>query len=85
MKKLVFIAASAISVLALGLTMPALAAPEFDVPPGPPTANGQDFARNHVVPCAQEGMLGRDCNPGVCHQGLANFEGCEDNSECCAE
>ena len=76
MKKLTLIVLSAVGILALGLTMPALAAPDFDVPAGPPTTAGRDFA-DHVVQCAQEGMIGKDCNPGVCHQGLANFENCE--------
>ena len=59
-------------VLIILAASPVLAAPDFDVPAGPPTTSGYDFAQ-HVVQHAQDGVLGKDHNPGH-HPGLANFE-----------
>ncbi len=58
--------------LALLMVFPILAEPAHEIPAGPPTISGYDYAQTHIVPLAQDGILGQDHKPGS-HQGLANF------------
>jgi len=66
------IAALVIFAVLVALGVSPVAAGGHEVPAGPPTVSGYDYAQTHIVPLAKAGIIGQVHKPGT-HQGLANF------------